>query len=312
MKSIFAFLGVVVAVVALYLHIFPFGARADRSFDAGVSTPAYADRHPVMLFDEGHYNAHRASGKYAPFVKLMRNDGYEVREHEGPFTAENLRDADVLVIVNASGGSNPQVFGINLGPLRTGERDAPAFSAAEIDAITHWVREGGALLLIADHYPFGSAAASLAAALGVTMHGGFADVANQYPNQIDSGAIQFSRANGLLADHPIANGRTETERVNLVMSFTGQSLNAPGESILLGLPASATEAVPPPPTFKEQAAGNAQGAALELGRGRVVVLGEAGMLTAQIDGDTPFGMNVAGIDNRQFALNVAHWLSRLL
>ena len=35
------------------------------------------------------------------------------------------------------------------------------------------------------------------------------------------------------------------------------------------------------------------------------------MMTAQITGDgRPFGMN-AGNDNRQLALNIMHWLSRL-
>ena len=48
-------------------------------------------------------------------------------------------------------------------------------------------------------------------------------------------------------------------------------------------------------------------------QGRLVVLGEAGMLTAQIDGRSHknFGMNVPGIDNKQLALNIMHWLSRL-
>jgi hypothetical protein len=42
----------------------------------------------------------------------------------------------------------------------------------------------------------------------------------------------------------------------------------------------------------------------------VVVLGEAAMITAQIDQrQYRFGMNQPGIDNRQFALNVLHWLS---
>jgi hypothetical protein len=50
--------------------------------------------------------------------------------------------------------------------------------------------------------------------------------------------------------------------------------------------------------------------------GRVVVLGEAAMLSAQVarlpDGsEIKMGMNVAGNDNRQFALNVLHWLSGL-
>jgi len=60
------------------------------------------------------------------------------------------------------------------------------------------------------------------------------------------------------------------------------------------------------------ARGRAQGVALQFGSGRVVVLGEAAMLTAQIGGDGhPFGMNVPGNDDRQLALNILHWLSRL-
>ena len=62
------------------------------------------------------------------------------------------------------------------------------------------------------------------------------------------------------------------------------------------------------------AKGFAQGIAVQFGKGRLVVLGEAAMLTAQLDGKTkkPFGMNVQGIDNRQLALNIVHWLSGIL
>ena len=60
--------------------------------------------------------------------------------------------------------------------------------------------------------------------------------------------------------------------------------------------------------------------AMTFGKGRVVVLGEAALFSAQIirfaDGnqqrETKFGMNVPGNDDRQFALNVLHWLSGLL
>lgn len=43
-------------------------------------------------------------------------------------------------------------------------------------------------------------------------------------------------------------------------------------------------------------------------------MGEAGVLSAQLAGPnkTPFGMNRPGIDNRQLALNLMRWLSRLL
>jgi hypothetical protein len=63
------------------------------------------------------------------------------------------------------------------------------------------------------------------------------------------------------------------------------------------------------------AAGRAQGAALEFGKGRVVVLGEAAQLSTQVareSGDFKMGMNVPGIDNRQMALNILPWLSRAL
>jgi hypothetical protein len=61
------------------------------------------------------------------------------------------------------------------------------------------------------------------------------------------------------------------------------------------------------------ARGRAQGIALESGQGRVVVLGEAGMLSAQRDRrGQPVGMNFPGYDNRQLALNILHWLSRLI
>ena len=61
-------------------------------------------------------------------------------------------------------------------------------------------------------------------------------------------------------------------------------------------------------------ADRAQGVALELGRGRVVVLGEAAMLTAQVTGRAAvrFGMNLPGNDDRQLALNIIHWLARTI
>jgi hypothetical protein len=42
-------------------------------------------------------------------------------------------------------------------------------------------------------------------------------------------------------------------------------------------------------------------------------MGEAAELSAQLAGlDHKMGMNVPGIDNRQMALNILHWLSGLL
>jgi hypothetical protein len=66
-----------------------------------------------------------------------------------------------------------------------------------------------------------------------------------------------------------------------------------------------------PTNTRSSAAGRAQGIALKFGKGRVVVMGEAAMLSAQLAGPQKmkFGMNQPGLDNRQFVLNVIHWLS---
>jgi hypothetical protein len=66
--------------------------------------------------------------------------------------------------------------------------------------------------------------------------------------------------------------------------------------------------------------GRAQGIAMKYGKGRLVVAGEAALFSAQIirykEGDEQhefkMGMNVPGNDDRQFTLNVMHWLSGLL
>jgi len=61
------------------------------------------------------------------------------------------------------------------------------------------------------------------------------------------------------------------------------------------------------------AAGRVQGLAMPFGRGRVGVLGEAAMLTAQVTGGgLQFGMNWPGADDKQLALNVVRWLSGAL
>jgi hypothetical protein len=82
----------------------------------------------------------------------------------------------------------------------------------------------------------------------------------------------------------------------------------------LKLADSALDAMPGVNTNPISAAGRSQGIVIKSGKGRVVVLGEAAMLSAQLAGPNknPFGMNRPGIDNRQFALNLMHWLSGML
>lgn len=308
MKRILSVAGfvLVLAIAGLAVYADSQRQKADNSWKPAVAQPAFTDRHPRVLIDEAHFNAHTAGGKYAPFARLLTADGCEVIRNQGAFTAATLAGADVLVIANAAGGPKPQLLGINLPSVDKRTRDMPALSPEEITAVRTWVEAGGALLLIADHAPFGASVSALAEAFGVTMHGGFVEVEGMDSAQDDPSMLVFTRAAGLLGDHPITQGSIER-----VVTFTGQSLDGPEATALLRLPESAKEYIPGGgDQMEEHRAGAAQGLALERGSGRVVVLGEAGMLTAQMSGGVRFGMNVPGNDNQQFALNIIHWLVR--
>jgi len=293
---------------------------ADSSFDVSVARPVYTGRRPVVVIDAAHGNFHTMDGRYQPFARLLANDGYDVRPGRSAFERARLGGVDVLVISNATASDTSQ---------RT------AFTEAECAVVAEWVRGGGALLLIADHAPYGAAAENLARRFGVDMGQGFAF--DPPHSEVNPSLLVFSRQNGLLGDHPVLNGRDSSERVGRVLAFTGQSLGVPaGATVLLRLGPRAFEAPTRPdlraavdslararepgPAQARSVAGRAQGVALRFGRGRVVILGEAAMLTAQIvrfveggqNQTFQMGMNAPGTGNRQFALNTLHWLSGAL
>jgi hypothetical protein len=280
---------------------------ADPNFDARVAHPAYTRSGPKVLFDEAHNNFHTASGRYKPFADLITNeDGYQITPNKQKFSAAILKGYDILVISNALGAER----------MNMPEASNPAFSTEECDAVRDWVKGGGALLLIADHAPMGSANQILGDRFGVNMSKMFTIDNQNYDKESNNpGFIVYTRESGHLADHPITRGRNDSERVNKIIAFTGQSLKGPPDSFaFMKLADSAVDAMPgvnPNPT---SAAGRAQGIAMNFGKGRVVVLGEAAMLSAQLAGPNgmAFGMNRPGLDNRQLALNIVHWLSGLL
>ncbi|MDT4896461.1 MAG: hypothetical protein QOH25_1538 [Acidobacteriota bacterium] len=273
---------------------------SDPNFDTHVARPAYVKNHPRVLFDEAHNNFHTTTGRYKPFADLIANDGYQVTANTEKFSKQTLEGYDVLVISNA------------LGPR--GQRNTAAFTDEECDAVRDWVRAGGALLFIADHAPMGAAAEILSKRFGVDMSKGYTgDPANNDKQSKELTQLVFSRENKLLGEHAITSGRNAGERINRVITFTGQSLRGPEGSVaILRLADTAVDKLPG--VEKEvSAAGRSQGVALKLGKGRVVVLAEAAMLTAQVSGEgEKFGMNVPGNDDRQLALNIMHWLSGLL
>lgn len=296
---------VIDALIAVTVTVQALSAQqvTDSTFDTRVTSPAYTRDGPRVLIDEAHFNFHTAGGRYKTFADLVASDGYSVSPNTRPFTADALVGVHVLVIANARD---------RLG------MDSSAFTPDEIDAVHDWVRRGGALLLVADHQPYGASAAPLAQRFGVCMQSKFTIDSTNYDRSFPTsfgdgrlGIFMYTPTRGL-RDHAITLGRDSTERITRIQVFTGQSMAADSGAVLLALSPTAIDiardGTPSP------AAGRVQGVAIRYGQGRVVMLGEAGMLTAQLVGREriPFGMNVPGLHNRQFTLNVMHWLSGVI
>jgi hypothetical protein len=308
--------GASAALMVLAISAAPAAAQqiADSTFDTSVAHPAFTKRHPTVLFDEAHHNFHTATGRYKVFADLITHDGCVVTANKDSFSTASLAGHEILVISNALGADR----------MQDSLASHSAFTDRECDAVRDWVRAGGSLLLIADHAPMGSAARALATRFGVDMRNGVTcDTLAAHFAEGNPTLLIYSRANGLLGDHAITRGRDSTERIGKVLAFTGQSLKGPEGSVaFLVLAPSALDLIAPTlqvamsmsPDQGISAAGRAQGLAFAFGKGRVVVMGEAGMLSAQLAGLGHFkmGMNYPGTDNRQLALNIVHWLARLL
>ncbi len=184
---------------------------ADTTFNPPIAQPAYAHGHgPVVMLDEAHFNFHTATGRYRPFAQLLRRDGYVVQASTSRFSKESLRQGKILVVANA------------LAEVNQGNWSLPnpsAFADDEIAAVREWVHAGGALLLIADHMPFAGAAEKLGAAFGFRFSNCFAVASDSLLNS----TFVFRRSDGSLANHVIKEGRTNAERIDSVVAFTGSA-----------------------------------------------------------------------------------------
>jgi hypothetical protein len=286
------------------------GQVADTAFDAAVPRPAFATgQGPLVLLDEGHFNFHTLAGRYAPFARLLRRDGFEVRALRGRISPDSLAPARILVIANALGEANAAPLNWSL-PIQA------AFQPDEIEAIQRWVSQGGSLFLIADHMPFPGAVETLARAFGILLLNGFAT-----DSSCSEDEFMFRRSDGTLSIHPITQGRGPGERVDSVRSFTGEAFRLLSGRSILTLEPGAVVLLPTrawsfsDSTPRLSGAGMWQGGVLLHGRGRVAVFGEAAMFSAQLSGTPrrPMGMNAPNAgQNAQLLLNVVHWLAGLL
>lgn len=273
---------------------------ADTSYSFPITKPAYPyGKGPVVALDQAHLNFHTLDGRYAAFGKILKNDGYQLKANQKEFSAESLASIQILVIANALGEDGPWVL-----PTK------PAFSKKEIEAVTEWVKNGGSLFLIADHMPFAGAAAGLAEAFGFKCYNGFAIKKNEQPEI-------FSKSNHLLESTIFTDGSVTTDSI---LFFTGQAFEAPVDAkIISRLDSSYTCYLPQrawefnDSTPSRSGAGLVNGAFMETGKGRVVIMGEAAMFSAQLAGPAQqkFGMNhPQARQNAPFLLNLIHWLDK--
>lgn len=276
----------------------------DKSYEPTIEKPMYGSgQGSVVLIDEGHQNFHTKDGNYWAFAHLLERDGYQVKAHQGAFTASSLEKGKILVISNA----------LNKVNIRKWYLPTPsAFSDEEIKQLKQWVAQGGRLFLIADHMPMAGAAEALAAAFGFKFTNGF--VFNTTSN---TGTAYFKRSDGTLKASLLTKGRNTNETINEVVSFTGQGFRIPkgavsvlnfGDNYVNILPDTAWVFKNKPRTPVKDWS---QGAYLSFGKGRVVMWGEAAMFTAQLAGPNKrkFGMSLESAqENYQLLLNIIHWL----
>ncbi|MEL6655441.1 MAG: hypothetical protein AAFY48_04880 [Bacteroidota bacterium] len=272
---------------------------ADTSQFFTIEQAAYPEgQGPRVWVDAGHHNFHTIEGRYAAFGNVLKVDGYQVADQPEPITAEVLADCEIYVIANPLHESNK---GNWTNPCPS------AFTATEIEVVRQWVEEGGSLFLIADHMPFGGAAAELGAAFGVEWSNCFA-LDNRRRN-----FDRFSRKKGNLVETALTQG------INRIVTFTGSAFQAPENAeIIVALSDDFTLLSPEiaweftDDTPHQSAAGWQQIAYFEFGAGRVVISGEAAMFSAQLGGPQrqKFGMNTkVAKENVQLLRNLVGWLA---
>lgn len=320
----------------------------DTAWAPNVARPAYAANGPRVGIDEAHLNFHTATGNYLPFAKLLRADGYRVSGSSERFTARSLAAFDVLVIANARGGTgldaltNPaftdeecaavaawvrgggsllliadhapfgtaaealaRQFGVDMSKGFTFDT-TPGTAQGSNVSILRFDRENG---LLGDHPILAGRGDAERISRVVTFTG--------QSLSIPDGATPLLRLSPTAQDRlpPTAeearaqNARRQARIDSLVAAIRARG----GGDTTVALTTTLRD---DGPQRFASAAGRAQGLAMPFGAGRVVILGEAAMLSAQVinlPGRDPMymGMNVAGSDDQQFALNVLHWLSRL-
>ncbi|SDR85289.1 hypothetical protein SAMN04515667_0835 [Formosa sp. Hel1_31_208] len=277
---------------------------ADSSLVLEIENPYHKkDKGPTLYIDEAHHNFHTKEGRFKPFSTFLENDGYVVKSMSN---YDNLKPTEVLVISNAIHSKN---IGNWQQPIYS------AFNEQEINRLTEWVKNGGRLLIIADHMPFSGAANELANAFGFDFCDGFAQLSKPR-NQPDI----FSEDNDRLISSPLTDG-TYGKAIKSVTTFTGSSFQIPSSATGILKFKKGDECAQPEiawqfddDTKAKDLEGHYQGAIMNFSKGKLAVFGEAAQFTAQTitneNGTFRFGFHSEDApNNMEFLRNLMLWLS---
>ena len=280
----------------------------DPAFDPAVQNPAYPESTgPRVLLDGAHHNFFIQWDFIEPFADLARADGYRPIIGKETFTLEYLAGFDIVVIITAL----PFDF-----TTKTEVTTESTFTDDEISVLHDWVDEGGSLLVFSEHAPLDQAINPLLQRFGMSSSIGYV-VDHEHADKSfgKPGWIVFSRENGLLNfEHPIIQGRDESEAISSVVTFGGSSLSGEGYTNLFRLSPTAKNETHPT-GVGPIGMGTSQALAGKFGEGKIVAFGDSNGFTAMIfteeDGSTTTaGMTTDHYDWKQLVLNVLHWLSK--
>ncbi len=318
------FLSALLLFITFLIFQFAFNEQtqiADPNFTPKNTTKKFNNSTaPVIAIDEAHNNFLTASGRYRPFAQVLESYGFKVKANNKKFTKELLNKTQVLVIANA------------LDRKRTDWMPPyeQAMSEKEVAVLIKWIKQGGSLLLIADHTPFPKIIENLTDELGFQFSNGHVDNA------------VFRKSDNTLANHLITEPRHQpvessylptllsapktsdyfSREINKVRTFGGSAFLPPTNAVSLLTLTNGKESLEPEIPFqintntKKRGVGNwSQGAILELDRGRIAVFSEGMMFSSQYDTKTgnAYGLSSSGAEqNELFLLRVMSWLTRTL
>ncbi len=130
--------GLLMMAAGLGLSMSHSGLQPDMMYDPVLEKHLFAFTRPAFIVDEGHWNRYTASELLAPLAKLASRDGFRVERHRSKFSLGSLEGIRILVVA----GARSMPAGLDTTVRFAGARaDQPAFSQAEVDAVSDWVRQ---------------------------------------------------------------------------------------------------------------------------------------------------------------------------